>query len=203
MALLEVGQIQDPLHDDNSNGCVRPSKDKPCIWAHLNNQMENIIKSINKFFESNTTFPLGDASKIWHEYACIPTLSWDALSKIRWDSISGIFNSNRHFASFSTRVSSNSKWRHMLVEISQNAWDLFEESPKTEDLCNTHWHRLNQWCQSLVEQLVNAQDVSPSGRENTAGRRKMRIPMSFGIAQSSAGWFTASQASRLPPMPAA
>lgn len=172
MALLEVGQIQDPLHDDNSNGCVRPSKDKPCIWAHLNNQMENIIKSINKFLESNTTFPLGDASKIWHEYACIPTLSWDALSKIRWDSISGIFNSNRHFASFSTRVSSNSKWRHMLVEISQNAWDLFEESPKTEDLCNTHWHRLNQWCQSLVEQLVNAQDVSPSGRENTAGRRK-------------------------------
>lgn len=43
MALLEVAQIHDSLHDDKANGCVHPGEDLPCIWAYLNEQMEQLI----------------------------------------------------------------------------------------------------------------------------------------------------------------
>ena len=172
MALLEVAQIHDPLHDDKANGCVHPGEDLPCIWAYLNEQMEQLMNSVDESLKDKASDFHGDVSETWHEYACVPTLRWDTLSQVRWKSISEIFDSKHHYAIFSNRTSSGSKWLHALVEISDYAWDLLNESPQTEDFCNKHWHKLNQWCQAFVNDLINAWDVSPSGRDNTVGRRK-------------------------------
>lgn len=172
MALLEVAQIHDSLHDDKANGCVHPGEDLPCIWAYLNEQMEQLMNSVDESLKDKASDFHGDVSETWHEYACVPTLRWDTLSQVRWKSISEIFDSKHHYAIFSNRTSSGSKWLHALVEISDYAWDLLNESPQTEDFCNKHWHKLNQWCQAFVNDLINAWDVSPSGRDNTVGRRK-------------------------------
>lgn len=172
MALLEVAQIHDSLHDDKANGCVHPGEDLPCIWAYLNEQMEQLMNSVDESLKDKASDFHGDVSETWHEYACVPTLRWDTLSQVRWKSISEIFDSKHHYAIFSNRTSSGSKWLHALVEIPDYAWDLLNESPQTEDFCNKHWHKLNQWCQAFVNDLINAWDVSPSGRDNTVGRRK-------------------------------
>lgn len=137
MALLEVAQIHDSLHDDKANGCVHPGEDLPCIWAYLNEQMEQLMNSVDESLKDKASDFHGDVSETWHEYACVPTLRWDTLSQVRWKSISEIFDSKHHYAIFSNRTSSGSKWLHALVEIPDYAWD-----------------------------------VSPSGRDNTVGRRK-------------------------------
>ena len=60
----------------------------------------------------------------------------------------------------------------MLVEISSEAWNLLNEVPTNEEACNKLHRRLDVWCEIFIQNMIRAWDVSPSRRENTAGRRR-------------------------------
>lgn len=170
MALFEVGQTG----NESADGCLKKNAKKHCMWAFLDNEIDQLLNAIDTSLSSfsDKERAMSDTLQLWHEYAEVPTVTWNAMSAIKWRNIADIIKPDNHFAVFSTRPTSAAKWRHMLVEISSEAWDLLNEVPTNEEECNKLHRRLDVWCEIFIQNMIRAWDVSPSRRENTAGRRR-------------------------------